>query len=122
MGGRTVIKRSNLRGPAQHPVDDAPRHREPTNRPSVATQARTGRRATWAAHGYLSVLSSTRVSCQTRHRRARVALDTALRRTIDRPYRPQAAARTGRRATWTAQGDYLLVLSLIHISEPTRRS
>eukprot|EP00966_Prymnesium_polylepis_P208527 4831161-Prymnesium_polylepis.1 len=53
--------------PAQHPADDAP-----TTRTSVATHARVGRRATRTAHGdYLTVISSTRTSCQTRHRRAR---------------------------------------------------
>eukprot|EP00966_Prymnesium_polylepis_P235582 5448936-Prymnesium_polylepis.1 len=36
-----------------------------------------------SAHGdYLSVLSLTCISCPTGHRRARVALDTASRRTI----------------------------------------
>ena len=53
-----------------------------SNRGPVHTVHRTGRRATWAAHGdYLLVLSSTRISCQ-RHRRARVASDTAPGRII----------------------------------------
>ena len=48
----------------------------------------TGRRATWTAHDdYPTVLSSTRTSCQTRHRRARVAPDTAPGRIIR--HRPQ---------------------------------
>ena len=45
-------------------------------------RTRTGRRATWAAQGdYLLDLSTTRTSCQ-RHRRARVAPDTAPGRII----------------------------------------
>ena len=61
----------------------APLGRRADTRTSVATQARTGRRATWTAHGdYLLVLSSTRTSCQPRHRGARVAPATATRRTI----------------------------------------
>ena len=44
--------------------------------------------ATWTAHGdYLSVLASTRTSCQPRHCGARVAPDTATRRIIG--HRPQ---------------------------------
>ena len=61
----------------------APRGRRADTRTGVATQARTGRRATWTAHGdYLSVLASTRTSCQSRHRRARVAPATATRHII----------------------------------------
>eukprot|EP00966_Prymnesium_polylepis_P033956 789427-Prymnesium_polylepis.1 len=48
----------------------SPRRRHADTRTSVATQARTGRRATWAApDDYLFVLSTTCISCQ-RHRRA----------------------------------------------------
>ena len=57
--------------PVQHPVDDAP---------TLEPASRHRRRP---AHGdYLLVLSSTRTSCQPRHRRARVAPVTATRRTI----------------------------------------
>eukprot|EP00966_Prymnesium_polylepis_P245035 5667761-Prymnesium_polylepis.1 len=44
---------------------------------------RSARYRTWTAHGdYLSVHASTRTSCQSRHRKARVAPVTATRRII----------------------------------------
>ena len=56
--------------PAHQPARPAPRGRRADTRTSVATQARTGRRATWTAQSdYLLDLPTTRTPCQ-RHRRA----------------------------------------------------
>jgi hypothetical protein len=63
----------------------------------VRRLARAGRRATRTAHGdYLTVLSSTRTSCQTRHRRVRVASDTAPGRIIG--HRPLGISYTDLKA------------------------
>ena len=89
--GRPPARPGARAGRPGAPARPTPRGRRADTRTSVATQARTGRRATWTAHGdYLAVLSSTRTSCQ-RHRRVRVAPDTAPGRIIG--HRPRGTCR-----------------------------
>ena len=86
--GRRVAYSPPVSAPPPPSTTSAPRLNP---RHALYCRTRTGRRATWAAHGdYLLVLSSTRISCQ-RHRRARVA----TRYRPWRHHRPSAIGQEG---------------------------
>eukprot|EP00966_Prymnesium_polylepis_P108336 2507589-Prymnesium_polylepis.1 len=65
MTARSPARPEARAGRSDAPARPALRRRPADTRTSVATQARTVRRTTWAAQdNYLLVLSTTRISCQ----------------------------------------------------------